>query len=1506
MRRKQERLLAGFLIVVMVMLCIPVSVFAGSGNQTSVTQTVTTNTDWDAEHFSEEGNSELDVDRTEYPYSMVAVGDTQAFLKIHGDNFHQLYDWILENRSEKNIRFVMGLGDITDDNNESQWSLASEQMKRLDGYVPYSFTVGNHDGYFYQDIQLDLFHQAFRYSEYQYAIGGTYDGNMENSWQTFSVGETDYLVLALDYMPGEGELAWADEVVKAHPAYNVIVTTHAYVKYDEENQTVVNCTTANDDGSNQDASYSPITGIQNLVDANSNIVLVLCGHEAENNAENPIGYRVRTREDGSSVVEMLINPQCEDADFSAYGCTGMVAVFYFSEDGKNVQVRYYSTVRDRYYSAKSQLSISDFPVVQKSTDRQEIVYLKYEDISAYRTEKNTAPVHPDTRYQDYIFAGWMTSGDGKDISIGTTAAGGCAYAKFVSPEVLSVKAQVTKDTQADTVSTNLRFVTTVDSLKYREIGFEFTLNGKEKVYAYPSDKVFQTIQVAEGREGDAVTYTPQEQFSSASQYFHTITVSGIGKANYQASFHVSPYWITQDGTKVYGVDRFVHVRDGYLDTISAKIDVDTEADVSAGMCYISYDKDNLTYLDSDKGSVFPDENMIHDADNGLIGIIGNAKGEEVSAQGVLTNLNFVRKSDSDENMFTFETLGEQFSNAEEQIMRLSVDDVVVVKETAVKVQSFALRTASVTEESTLDFTITDTAPYVQAPAASEVPTIFYTRGTYDTDAYETHKIKGGYVSNGVLVNGESGKMDTIRLNPNGGSFYMSSSDYLNGYTPKEGDILTIPANTVFTSETDSNWKIRVTNEYKIQLVYQIDSGLLRWVAYQEVSCEPLEMKKAAFHANASGHYFYSEGNLKGLDQYVGKTFQTSDITVNGKRGIVTTFTIGSGDFTAYSPYISYGSYTPKDGDVLVIPQGARAVCTTNPAIGIEISYGAKYYYDADASNARWIYSPYYNQNTAETEIKLQSYGFDVAKNKFYMKSNGDFSESSSYSLDQIMIDGQSRDLHDGWGITLTTDTTSHDWGMYVLVSFPDGQDIQPGTCFTISEGTIAQNGEGSASKYLKIMEEVSFIYAGGNDGKLWIMTKEYPDSAEYEEVILGKYNFNSGNTLIIHTGNGTKNNTKISGKSFATDDILVNGVRGLMTGIGFYGDSDNMYISPGSSYTPENGDVITIPAGAKGYASDGTYIRFTNGITISYVIQTVNEEKTTTATQGTYYYTVELTGCEHSSAQSVYGFKLQAKLPESVKKYLEDYSLDVGLLESSELQLTQNGDDKGTVCYKGSAGYKDGSDILHLYQENYGTYKPVNGTVLTIPAGTRLTSTWTGVTIGFVTQNAYRLCYYNGQWQTDETPPVVKHDGTQLTGIVNLAVKEGFSFEEWKKGFTATDSVTGTDTVITVTGIQAENAVLGVTYDAVVTAADLFGNAVSYQIHVTVKEGMTGDADDDDAITIRDMVHFLNWLRSSDTYTILMPDKRMNFDTNTTADENDIKGLGEYILTICKPDPEWL
>ncbi len=173
------------------------------------------------------------------------------------------------------------------------------------------------------------------------------------------------------------------------------------------------------------------------------------------------------------------------------------------------------------------------------------------DISAYRTEgAYTAP-----EKDGYVFAGWFRDEDcTSPVAVDTVS--GSAYAKWVTEDVLSVKAQVLAGTTAASESTDLRFLTTVDSLDYQKIGFRITINGNTNTPA--STSVYKTITA---RSDGAVVAKDPTVFSEVSEYFHTYTITKIPSSAFGTEITVTPCWTTLDGTVANGVARTLTVNE---------------------------------------------------------------------------------------------------------------------------------------------------------------------------------------------------------------------------------------------------------------------------------------------------------------------------------------------------------------------------------------------------------------------------------------------------------------------------------------------------------------------------------------------------------------------------------------------------------------------------------------------------------------------------------------------------------------------------------------------------------------------------------------------------------------------------------------------------------------------------------------------------------------------------------------------------------------------------------
>lgn len=178
------------------------------------------------------------------------------------------------------------------------------------------------------------------------------------------------------------------------------------------------------------------------------------------------------------------------------------------------------------------------------------VYQPFEDIAAYRGEQKTYPAA-----NGYVFGGWyQTADEAKPLTTDTTD--GAAYAKLVPETVLSVKTTVLKDAAYTADKTDLRFVTTVDSLRYRRVGITLSSDGKARTFT--SRDVYKSIKT--GKEENAWA-SPKNAFCSDSLYFFTVKVNGIDR--FDAVWTATPCWTTLDGTEVTGVPTEIAVNDKF-------------------------------------------------------------------------------------------------------------------------------------------------------------------------------------------------------------------------------------------------------------------------------------------------------------------------------------------------------------------------------------------------------------------------------------------------------------------------------------------------------------------------------------------------------------------------------------------------------------------------------------------------------------------------------------------------------------------------------------------------------------------------------------------------------------------------------------------------------------------------------------------------------------------------------------------------------------------------------
>ena len=286
-------------------------------------------------------------------YSFAVIGDTQYAINSWPDTADKMYQWIVDNKEEKNIKYVLGLGDITDDNTVTQWDRAKQAISKMNGELEYFLIRGNHDA---TNDLFDLYfanepYYAPQFEEY----GGVFqEDSLKNVYRTMRIGSTDWLFLCLDYHVNAEIFAWANEVLATYPDHKAVILTHNYIGHDG-----MLCDKVGE--ADVWLEYSGDSYWHKLAKYHANVNMVICGHRSY---DRIVCTQVKGIH-GNTVTQLLIDPQ--DMDRFHEG-VGMVAMFYFNEDGSKLEIEYYSTIREQYYRTSNQMRIDLFAESETLTE----------------------------------------------------------------------------------------------------------------------------------------------------------------------------------------------------------------------------------------------------------------------------------------------------------------------------------------------------------------------------------------------------------------------------------------------------------------------------------------------------------------------------------------------------------------------------------------------------------------------------------------------------------------------------------------------------------------------------------------------------------------------------------------------------------------------------------------------------------------------------------------------------------------------------------------------------------------------------------------------------------------------------------------------------------------------------------------------------------------------------------------------------------------------------------
>lgn len=289
--------------------------------------------------------------------------------------------------------------------------------------------------------------------------------------------------------------------------------------------------------------------------------------------------------------------------------------------------------------------------------------------------------------EGYLFGGWFEDSSGstaiKTLSEAQTSE--TVWAKFVPAYALSVKAQIyfnTTDSENDSNATSVRLVTSLDCKKYQNAGFEIIdMSGEtdREIKSDPMDTVYSALRV---RTSETTTkdYTPQQIFgklNESDQRLVVLTLNKIPETKWNSDIYVRPYWTTLDGVKVYGLGKYVYVRDGLDGWISIPVNLHTGNEVAAGLVDVGFDSNYLEYQECRAGRVFEEVDANITADGTTVKCVGNVSElTEALANDMYITLRFKLKNNYEigngTNFLKFTMSNMNFANLGEEYVSMNI------------------------------------------------------------------------------------------------------------------------------------------------------------------------------------------------------------------------------------------------------------------------------------------------------------------------------------------------------------------------------------------------------------------------------------------------------------------------------------------------------------------------------------------------------------------------------------------------------------------------------------------------------------------------------------------------------------------------------------------------------------------------------------------------------------------------------------------------------------------
>ena len=206
-----------------------------------------------------------------------------------------------------------------------------------------------------------------------------------------------------------------------------------------------------------------------------------------------------------------------------------------SADGKSFKVDTTARYIRVYMNGQSDTATTNHIV--------EVRAFGYEETPSEITTSTIMRTRDYTYNGDYLFESYYTDGYGLDAVTRDIFVKNISYvAKYVSPKVLSVKAQSKLDSTDGKL--DVRFVSSVASLNLEKVGFKVELinGGNGSVKKLETTKVYN--QIVANEDGETIFKKPELVFDNdASKHFFVAKLNNIPASAKTQSIKVTPYWL---------------------------------------------------------------------------------------------------------------------------------------------------------------------------------------------------------------------------------------------------------------------------------------------------------------------------------------------------------------------------------------------------------------------------------------------------------------------------------------------------------------------------------------------------------------------------------------------------------------------------------------------------------------------------------------------------------------------------------------------------------------------------------------------------------------------------------------------------------------------------------------------------------------------------------------------------------------------------------------------------